>query len=75
MLEPGLAMVTPEQFIEGCYFSDTPEHARGEAVIDLAYARQNGVSVGDRTELAGEGEEFDVVGLASAPLGGVASQA
>jgi putative ABC transport system permease protein len=73
--KPGLAMVTPDQIIEGAYFSDTPEQARGEAVIDLAYARQNGIGVGDRTELAGEGEEFEVVGLASAPLGGVASQA
>jgi ABC-type antimicrobial peptide transport system permease subunit len=73
--EPGLAMVTPDQIAEGRYLSDTPEEARGEAVVDLAYARQNGIAVGDTTELAGEGEQFEVVGLASAPLGGVASQA
>ena len=73
--KPGLAMVTPDQIAEGRYFSETPEQARGEAVVDLAYARQNGTNVGDRTELAGQGEEFKVVGLASAPLGGVASQA
>ncbi len=73
--KPGLAMVTPDQVAEGRYFSETPEQARGEAVVDVAYARQNGIGVGDKTELAGEGEEFEVVGLASAPLGGVASQA
>jgi ABC-type antimicrobial peptide transport system permease subunit len=73
--KPGLAMVAPDQITEGRYLSDTPEQARGEAVVDLAYARHNGIGVGDRTELAGEGEDFEVVGLASAPLGGVASQA
>jgi ABC-type antimicrobial peptide transport system permease subunit len=73
--KPALAMVTPDQVAEGRYFSETPEQARGEAVVDLAYARQNGIGVGDKTELAGEGEEFEVVGLAGAPLGGVASQA
>ena len=71
----GLAMVTPDQIVEGRYFSATPERARGEVVIDLAYARQNGIGVGDTTAPAGEGEEFEVVGLASAPLGGQASQA
>ena len=73
--KPELAAVTPEQIVEGRYFSETPELARGEAVIDLAYARQNGIAVGETTEPAGEGEEFEVVGLASAPLGGQASQA
>lgn len=73
--KPGLAMVTPDQMAEGRYFSDTPEQARGEAVVDLGYARQNGMSVGDTTEFAGEGEELEVVGLADAPLGGVVSQA
>ncbi|HEX6577263.1 MAG TPA: ABC transporter permease [Jiangellaceae bacterium] len=72
---PGLAMVTPDQIVEGRYFSGTPEQTRGEAVIDLGYARQNGVGVGDTAVPAGEGEEFEVVGLARAPLGGQASQA
>jgi ABC-type antimicrobial peptide transport system permease subunit len=72
---PGLAMVTPDQIVEGRYFSGTREQARGEAVIDLGYARQNGVGVGDTIVPAGEGEEFVVVGLARAPLGGHASQA
>jgi ABC-type antimicrobial peptide transport system permease subunit len=73
--KPLLAMVTPDQITDGRYFSETRKRARGEAVVDLAYARQNGIGVGDETELAGEGEEFEVVGLASAPLGGEASQA
>ena len=73
--KPGLAMVTPDQITEGSYFSETRRQARGEAVLDLAYARQNGIGVGDETELAGKGEQFEVVGLASAPLGGEASHA
>jgi ABC-type antimicrobial peptide transport system permease subunit len=72
---PGLALVTPDQITGGRYFSETPKRARGEAVVDLAYARQNDIGVGDETELAGEGAEFEVVGIASAPLGGEASQA
>ncbi|MGH2945381.1 MAG: ABC transporter permease [Solirubrobacteraceae bacterium] len=68
---PGLAMVTPDQVTQGRYFSDTPKQARGEAVVDLAFARQNDIGVGDETRVAGT--TFDVVGLASAPLGGDAS--
>lgn len=73
--KPELAMVTPDQISEGGFFSESREQARGEAVVDLAYARQNGIGVGDEVELAGKGEKFEVVGLASAPLGGKASQA
>lgn len=70
---PGLAMVTPDQVTRGRYLSGSPEKARSEAVVDLGYARQNGIGVGDKTEVAGE--RFKVVGLASAPLGGDASNA
>jgi ABC-type lipoprotein release transport system permease subunit len=70
---PGLAAVTPDQITDGSYLSTSPRQARDEAVVDVGYARQNDVSVGDETELAGE--EFEVVGLASAPLGGDASNA
>jgi hypothetical protein len=69
--KPELAPVTPDQITTGRYLSKRPEQARGEAVVDLAFARQNDVAVGDETEV-GEGE-FEVVGLASAPLGGRAS--
>jgi putative ABC transport system permease protein len=65
---PELAAVTPDQITRGRYLSDTPNRARGEAVVDLAYARQNDIGVGDETDVAGE--EFEVVGLASPPLGG-----
>jgi ABC-type antimicrobial peptide transport system permease subunit len=69
--KPGLAMVTPDQVSRGRYFSDTPKQARDEAVVDLAFARQNDIGVGERTTVAGT--MFEVVGLASAPLGGDAS--
>jgi ABC-type antimicrobial peptide transport system permease subunit len=69
--KPGLAMMTPDQITEGRYLSESPRRARGQAVVDLAFARQNDIGVGDETEV--EGEEFEVVGLASAPLGGDAS--
>jgi ABC-type antimicrobial peptide transport system permease subunit len=68
---PGLAMVTPDQVARGRYFSATPRRARGEAVVDLAFARQKDISVGEKTRVAGK--EFEVVGLAGAPLGGDAS--
>jgi putative ABC transport system permease protein len=70
---PGLAPITPDQVREGEYFSRSPEDARDEAIIDIGYARQNGIGVGDRANLAGK--RFDVVGLSAAPLGGAASNA
>ena len=69
----GLALVTPDQISSGRYLSESPKRARGEAVLDLGYARQNGIGVGD--ELSVAGGEFEVVGLASSPLGGDASNA
>jgi putative ABC transport system permease protein len=68
---PGLAMVTPDQITRGRYLPESPRQARGEAVVDLGFARQNGIGVGGEVAVAGEG--FEVVGLASAPLGGDAS--
>src|SRR5918994_3532766 len=55
--KPGLAMVTPDQITEGRYLSETPKRARGEAVLDLAYARQNDIAVGDETKELAKGEE------------------
>jgi ABC-type lipoprotein release transport system permease subunit len=69
--KPDLAPVTPDQVTTGRYFSDGPSEARGEAVVDLAFARQDGIGAGD--EVTVSGAEFDVVGLATAPLGGDAS--
>lgn len=70
--KPGLAMVTPDQIAEGRYLSDRPKRARREAVVDLGFARQNEIGVGDETEVGGE--TFEVVGLARAPLGGEAGE-
>jgi ABC-type antimicrobial peptide transport system permease subunit len=65
--KPALALVTPDQIVSGRYLT----RARGEAVVDLAYARQNGLEVGDQVTVSGD--KFDVVGLANSPLGGDAS--
>jgi ABC-type antimicrobial peptide transport system permease subunit len=69
--KPDLAPVTPDQITTGSYFANRPADARGEAVVDLAFARQDGIGVGD--EVSVSGAEFKVVGLAAAPLGGDAS--
>jgi ABC-type lipoprotein release transport system permease subunit len=71
--KPDLASVTPDQIAEGRYLSESSKRARGEAVLDLGFARQNDIGVGDMTDVAGQ--RFEVVGLASAPLGGDASNA
>jgi ABC-type antimicrobial peptide transport system permease subunit len=68
---PALAMVTPDQITDGRYLSEGPRTARGEALLDLGYARRSGIRVGD--EVTVSGKEFEVVGLASPPLGGDAS--
>jgi ABC-type antimicrobial peptide transport system permease subunit len=69
--KPDLAPVTPDQVTQGRYLSKRPKQARGEAVLDLAFARQNDIGVGDGVTVVGA--DFEVVGLASAPLGGRAS--
>jgi ABC-type lipoprotein release transport system permease subunit len=71
--KPELAVVTPDRITSGRYLARTPKQAGGEAVVDLAYARQKSIGLGDELEIAGD--DFDVVGLASAPLGGDASDA
>src|SRR5918992_416039 len=71
--KPGLAMVAPGQITGGRYLSRRPGQARAESVVDLGYARQNDIGVGD--ELIVAGTKFEVVGLAAAPLGGDASNA
>lgn len=71
--KPDLAMVTSDQITSGRSLSQTPERARAEAVVDLAYARQKAIGLGDEITIAGT--ELEVVGLASAPLGGDASNA
>jgi MacB-like periplasmic core domain/FtsX-like permease family len=69
--KPRLAPVTPGQIRQGEYFSRSRQKARDQAVVDIGYARQNGIAVGETTKVAGK--RFDVVGLAGAPVGGAAS--
>jgi ABC-type antimicrobial peptide transport system permease subunit len=69
--KPRLAPVTPGQIRQGGYFSRSRQKARDEAIVDIGYARQNAIAVGDTTNVAGK--RFDVVGLAFAPVGGAAS--
>jgi putative ABC transport system permease protein len=71
--KPGLATVAPGQISGGRYLSDSPRQAQREAIVDLGYARQNDIIVGDSLTVAGA--KFEVVGLAGAPLGGDASNA
>jgi ABC-type antimicrobial peptide transport system permease subunit len=69
--KPDLATVTRGQINKGRYFSGSPAEARGEAVVDLGFARQDDIGVGDQIKVGGK--ELEVVGLASTPLGGDAS--
>jgi putative ABC transport system permease protein len=71
--KPEIGAVTPGQITRGRYFSSAPAKARGEAIVDLGYARQNGIKVGDTAKIAGG--PFEVVGISSAALGGEASNA
>jgi putative ABC transport system permease protein len=71
--KPALGLVTQGQVVDGEYFSSSARKARSETILDIGYARQNGIGVGDRTNIGGE--RFEVVGLSAAPLGGAASNA
>ena len=62
-----LGAITPSQIVSGKYLSA----GGAEAVLNLAYARQNNLSVGDEITLGKQ--KFEVVGLARTPLGGQAS--
>jgi putative ABC transport system permease protein len=64
----GLGAIAPSQVADGRWFSARP---RREAILNAAYARREGIAVGDRVDLAGK--SFKVVGLAETPLGGQAS--
>jgi ABC-type antimicrobial peptide transport system permease subunit len=65
---PELAAITPGQLVGGRYLS---ARKSGEALLNVAYAKQNDRQVGDKVKL-GE-KTFTVVGLAETPLGGQAS--
>jgi ABC-type antimicrobial peptide transport system permease subunit len=65
---PALAPVTPGQIISGRYLSSKKSR---ETVLNVAYARQHDLAVGDKVKLGGT--TFTVVGLARTPVGGQAS--
>ena len=67
--KPSLGLVTPGQVSAGRYLSSSG--SRYQALMNVAYARRNGYKVGSTFKLAGH--TFTVVGLASPPLGGSAS--
>ena len=63
---PALGAITPGQIVSGRYLSKA-----GDIVLNVAYARQNDLAVGDKVKLGKK--TFSVVGLAQTPLGGQAS--
>jgi ABC-type antimicrobial peptide transport system permease subunit len=65
---PALAAITPGQLVSGRYLSSSKA---GEAVLNVAYAKQRSLGVGDTITLGKK--TFKVVGLAETPVGGQAS--
>jgi ABC-type antimicrobial peptide transport system permease subunit len=63
-----LAAVTPGQIEQGRYLSDDGSH---QAVLNVAYARRKNLGLGDTITL--RDDEYEIVGLSRAPLGGQAS--
>jgi ABC-type antimicrobial peptide transport system permease subunit len=66
--KPALGAITPGQITSGRYLSAS---GSGEAVLNVEYARQHDLVVGDKVTLGKK--TFKVVGLARTPLGGQAS--
>lgn len=65
--KPALGAITPGQIVRGRYLA-----ADGaEVVLNLAYAQQNGISLGDTVALGKQ--QLRVVGFSRTPLGGQAS--
>jgi ABC-type antimicrobial peptide transport system permease subunit len=65
---PALGLVTPSQIIKGHYLAGGSAH---RAVLSQTYADQQNLKVGDHIDVGGK--KFTVVGIASEPLGGTAS--
>lgn len=66
--KPALATVTPGQLTRGRWLS---AGSAREAILNVAYARRQGLGLGDTITLGGK--KFTVVGLAQTPLGGQSS--
>ena len=64
--KPDLAAVTPSQITSGRWLKSDEE-----VVLNVAYAKQHSLSVGDTVKL--KGRQLKVVGLARTPLGGSAT--
>ncbi|HEX3304143.1 MAG TPA: ABC transporter permease [Thermomicrobiales bacterium] len=65
-----LAAVTPSQIVKGHFFASGAAGAT-QAILSSSYANTNKISVGDTITL--DNHDFTVVGIASSPLGGTAS--
>jgi putative ABC transport system permease protein len=65
-----LAAVTPTQIVKGHYFASGAAGAK-QAILSSSYANTNKISIGDTITL--DNHDFTVVGIASSPLGGTAS--
>jgi ABC-type antimicrobial peptide transport system permease subunit len=63
----GLGAIALGQVTSGKWFSSGSR----EAILNTAYAKREGIGVGDKITLGGK--KFTVVGLAQTPLGGAAS--
>ncbi len=69
--QPALAAITPSQIVKGSYF--TAAGGAYQAIVSSGYAKGQNLHVGSTLTLGGK--TFTVVGIASAPLGGTASDA
>jgi ABC-type antimicrobial peptide transport system permease subunit len=65
---PSLGAITESQVTQGSYLSQGKSR---EAILNVSYARRKDIEVGESISL--KGRKFEVVGLASPPLGGQAS--
>jgi ABC-type antimicrobial peptide transport system permease subunit len=65
---PSLGAITEGQVTRGSYLSQGNSR---EAILNVSYARRKGIEVGESISL--KSRKFEVVGLASPPLGGQAS--
>ena len=65
---PDLALVTPEQITKGRYLRASEKDG---AVLTATYAEENGIELGDDVKVGDR--KFEVVGIASAPVGGESS--
>jgi putative ABC transport system permease protein len=69
--QSSLAPVAPSQVVEGSYFSETGKPY--QAIVSSSFAATKKLDVGDSISLGGR--SFHIIGLASSPLGGTATDA